>query len=252
MANTTYIDGSAATPITASWLNDINTVCYTALGNGTSVPTTAAQVITNIGAATAAAVAAVYLPISTASTTYAPLTGTGASGTWGISISGNAATATTATTATSITGLGNAAAISQAILPAGVILPFAGATPPSGFLAIPTTATNISRTTYATLFAAIGTTWGAGDGSTTFGLPYVGADGTLLQSNANLGTATVGQVINHQHLLGGGSGGGGSGAISIGGTGVYSGSPVDPTTRAASGGPQNTAAGSRVNFIIKY
>ena len=29
----------------------------------------------------------------------------------------------------------------------------------------------VSRTTYATLFAAIGTTYGAGDGSTTFNLP---------------------------------------------------------------------------------
>ncbi len=35
-----------------------------------------------------------YLTTSTAASTYAPLTGTGASGTWGISISGNAATAT--------------------------------------------------------------------------------------------------------------------------------------------------------------
>lgn len=41
-----------------------------------------------------------YLTSSTAASTYAPLTGTGASGTWSISISGNAATATTATTAT--------------------------------------------------------------------------------------------------------------------------------------------------------
>ena len=29
----------------------------------------------------------------------------------------------------------------------------------------------VSRTTYAALFAAIGTTWGAGDGSSTFNLP---------------------------------------------------------------------------------
>ena len=46
------------------------------------------------------------LPAATATSTYAPLTGTGASGTWPISISGNAATATTATTATTLSGTG--------------------------------------------------------------------------------------------------------------------------------------------------
>lgn len=45
----------------------------------------------------------VYLTTASAAATYAPLTGTGASGTWGISISGNAATATSATSATSTT-----------------------------------------------------------------------------------------------------------------------------------------------------
>lgn len=44
-----------------------------------------------------------YLTSSTAASTYAPLTGTGTSGTWSIDISGNAATATNATSATSAT-----------------------------------------------------------------------------------------------------------------------------------------------------
>lgn len=52
---------------------------------------------------------------------------------------------------------------------AGIIQMFAGATPPSGWLVCDGSA--VSRTTYATLFAAIGTTWGTGDGSTTFNLP---------------------------------------------------------------------------------
>jgi hypothetical protein len=51
------------------------------------------------------------LPAATAASTYAPLTGTGASGTWPISISGNAATATTATTATTLTGTGSLSAL---------------------------------------------------------------------------------------------------------------------------------------------
>lgn len=46
------------------------------------------------------------LPAATAASTYAPLTGTGASGTWPISISGNAATATTAATANTLSGAG--------------------------------------------------------------------------------------------------------------------------------------------------
>jgi len=53
--------------------------------------------------------------------------------------------------------------------PAGVIMAFAGATAPTGFLACDGSA--VSRTTYATLFAAISTTWGAGNGTTTFNVP---------------------------------------------------------------------------------
>lgn len=53
--------------------------------------------------------------------------------------------------------------------PAGEVITFAGATAPSGFLLCDGSA--VSRTTYADLFAAIGTTYGTGDGSTTFNLP---------------------------------------------------------------------------------
>ena len=52
---------------------------------------------------------------------------------------------------------------------AGVIQMFAGSTPPAGWLLCDGSA--VSRTEYATLYAAIGDTWGAGDGSTTFNLP---------------------------------------------------------------------------------
>ena len=40
----------------------------------------------------------------------------------------------------------------------------------------------VSRTTYPELFAAIGTTWGAGDGSTTFNLPDFTSVGAFLRS----------------------------------------------------------------------
>ena len=54
-------------------------------------------------------------------------------------------------------------------LPAGVIIPFAGTSVPTGYLLCNGAA--VSRTDYANLFAAIGTLYGAGDGSTTFNLP---------------------------------------------------------------------------------
>lgn len=53
--------------------------------------------------------------------------------------------------------------------PAGLIAPFGGTSAPTGWLACDGSA--VSRTTYATLFAAISTTWGSGDGSTTFNVP---------------------------------------------------------------------------------
>ena len=60
-------------------------------------------------------------------------------------------------------------AVQQALLPAGAVQAFAMNSAPSGWLAADGTA--VSRSTYASLFSAIGTTYGAGDGSTTFALP---------------------------------------------------------------------------------
>jgi microcystin-dependent protein len=54
-------------------------------------------------------------------------------------------------------------------MPVGVVVPFAGSTSPAGWFLCFGQA--ISRTTYAGLFATIGTTYGSGDGSTTFTLP---------------------------------------------------------------------------------
>jgi len=54
-------------------------------------------------------------------------------------------------------------------LPEGMISPFGGTAAPTGWLLCDGSA--VSRTTYATLFAAIGVAYGSGDGSTTFNLP---------------------------------------------------------------------------------
>lgn len=59
--------------------------------------------------------------------------------------------------------------VSSQSAPAGTIQAFAGSTIPNGWLACDGTA--VSRTTYAGLFASIGTTHGTGNGTTTFHLP---------------------------------------------------------------------------------
>jgi len=61
-----------------------------------------------------------------------------------------------------LTGLGGGA-------PPGALMPYAGTTEPSGWLFCFGQA--VSRSTYAALFTALSTTYGAGDGSTTFNLP---------------------------------------------------------------------------------
>lgn len=53
--------------------------------------------------------------------------------------------------------------------PAGAIMPYAGAAAPTGWLLAD--GSEVSRSTYSDLFDVCGTTYGAGDGSTTFNLP---------------------------------------------------------------------------------
>lgn len=60
-------------------------------------------------------------------------------------------------------------AAQAALCPTGVFLPYGGAAAPTGWLLCDGTA--VSRATYAALFAAISTSYGSGDGSTTFNLP---------------------------------------------------------------------------------
>lgn len=61
------------------------------------------------------------------------------------------------------------ASLTLITLPAGLVFDYAGSTVPDGWLACNGQA--VSRTTYANLFAAIGTTYGIGNGSTTFNVP---------------------------------------------------------------------------------
>lgn len=72
----------------------------------------------------------------------------------------------------------------SALIPPGTIIHYAGRTVPSGWLIC--NGANVSRTDYAALFAAIGTIYGTGNGSTTFGLPNL--DGRFLEGTTYTGS----------------------------------------------------------------
>ena len=93
-------------------------------------------------------------------------------------------------------------------VPAGVVAPYAGTSAPSGYLLCYGQA--VSRTTYSDLFSAIGTTYGTGDGSSTFNLPdlrgrAIAGQDDMGGSSANRLTGQTGGV-NGDTL--GGTGGG--------------------------------------------
>lgn len=81
-------------------------------------------------------------------------------------------------------------AIRQAA-PPGTVLWHAAQTAPDGYLICD--GSTVNRTTYAALFAAIGTKFGAGDGSTTFALPDLRAAFVRGAGNKNGYSATFGQ-----------------------------------------------------------
>jgi microcystin-dependent protein len=77
-------------------------------------------------------------------------------------------------------------------VPAGAISAFGGATLPDGYLWCNGAA--VSRTTYADLFTAIGTTWGTGDGSTTFNTPNL--KDRFLIGKADMGSTADAAIID--------------------------------------------------------
>ena len=79
--------------------------------------------------------------------------------------------------------------------PIGTVKDFAGSTLPGGFLAVDQ---NVSRTTYAALFNEIGTTFGEGDGSTTFGL-YIGKGNVLVAAGQGTHTEVFDSASDVDH-----------------------------------------------------
>lgn len=119
------------------------------------------------------------------------------------------------------TVINNGAFIGVEGIPTGTIVPWTDSTVASGFLECNGSA--VSRTTYADLFAVIGTTYGSGDGSTTFNLPdlednvpvgkspnkalastgganTVTSTGNVAGSTANA-TLSTAQLASHSHTV---------------------------------------------------
>lgn len=88
----------------------------------------------------------------------------------------------------------------------GTIHAFAGSSAPSGWLVCDGSA--ISRSTYAALFAAIGTSFGVGDGSTTFNLPntsgiFMRGNGSQTVSSKTFNGGSVGNKVGHTTAVNG-------------------------------------------------
>lgn len=139
----------------------------------------------------------------------------------------------------------------------GVISPYSGSSAPTGFLLCDGTA--VSRTTYADLFAVTSTTYGVGDGSTTFNLPNlkgsvpVGRDSAQTEfdtlgetGGAKTHTLTEAEMPSHTHTaLGQNVGGATVGGVASNGT---------ASTTGATGGDgahNNLQPYIVLNYIIK-
>jgi phage-related tail fiber protein len=91
-------------------------------------------------------------------------------------------------------------------VPAGAVFYLATSTAPTGYLKANGAA--VSRTTYADLFAAVGTTYGSGDGSTTFNLPDLRGeflrgwdDSRGVDSGRGFATFQADELKSHNHSI---------------------------------------------------
>jgi microcystin-dependent protein len=134
-----------------------------------------------------------------------------------------------------------AAGFGELLVPAGMVGHFAMSAPPAGWLRA--NGALVSRTTFADLFAAIGTTFGAGNGSTTFALPDLRGeflrgwdDGRGVDAGRALGSAQGGAFQDHTHsTLNGGQFLAGQQAVGVGfaGGSSYANVRADLTTGGA-------------------
>lgn len=104
------------------------------------------------------------------------------------------------------------------VVPSGAVFWFAANSPPTGYLECDGSA--VSRSTYAALFAVVGTTFGVGDGSTTFDLPDLrgefirGWDNSRgIDSGRTFGSFQLDEFKEHSHSMPDGTGNDGAQAI---------------------------------------
>ena len=158
-------------------------------------------------------------------------------------------------------------------VPAGSVFSFATSTVPSGYLECNGAA--VSRSTYASLFSSISTTWGVGDGSSTFNLPDLrgqfvrgwdnsaGVDSgrSFASSQSDQNKAHNHSVTDpgHNHTIGnwGGSFGGGSGVTVFRSdqSGTNSSIIVDATTGISiqnDGGTEVRVKNYALMYVIKF
>lgn len=143
----------------------------------------------------------------------------------------------------------------DAIIPKGVIIPFAGVTAPKGFLLCD--GSQVSRTTYSDLFAVIGTTYGAGNGSTTFTLPDYRDRTVFMRNDKSVGKVSDGSIPDHRHTMAvkvGTSGWEGGGAHNGSSTTGYASEDTSLFGSSLYSKTVNKVIPSHVscNFIIKY
>lgn len=186
------IDGTAVTP-TAVEFNKLTGLTATTAELNKLAGTPAGLTSTELGY-----VDGVTSAIQTQIDTKAPLASPALTGT---------PTATTAAFGTNTTQVATTAFVIQNSQTAGQVAFFAMNTAPTGWLKADGTA--VSRTTYAALFAAIGTTFGVGDGSTTFNVPDMRGefvrgwdDGKGTDSGRTFGSSQAGQMQAHAHVDG--------------------------------------------------
>ncbi|WVQ00133.1 tail collar domain containing protein [Synechococcus phage MA10] len=90
--------------------------------------------------------------------------------------------------------------------PPGTVITFAGSTAPTGYLEC--SGQQVDRVTYADLFAAVGTTFGVGDGTTTFNLPDLRGEfvrgwdnGRGIDSGRAFGSTQNSANLAHSHTI---------------------------------------------------
>ena len=146
-------------------------------------------------------------------------------------------------------------------IPTGAILPYGGATAPTGYLMCDGSA--VSRTTYSALFAVLGTTYGAGDGSTTFNLPNLQKRFPLGRcGDTTIALGATGGQFQHTHGPGTYGVGGNTGSESVD-VGVQPAVPPPTTFAAGASHTHSFASGVSgqsapadapylvINFIVK-